>query len=81
MDGILHWVDWLVIIASLLVSLYIGVYFAKRQKDTNKYFAASGNIPAWAVGMSILATLISSITFLAYPGEGFSVTGSGLFRA
>ncbi len=72
MDGTLHWVDWLVIIASLMVSLYIGVYFAKRQKDTKKYFAASGNIPAWAVGMSILATLISSITFLAYPGEGFS---------
>jgi len=72
MNGALHWLDYIVIILSLLVSLYIGVYFAKRQKDTKNYFAASGNIPAWAVGMSILATLISSITFLAYPGEGYS---------
>ena len=72
MAGSLHWLDYVIIVISLLVSLYIGVYFAKRQKDTNKYYAASGNIPAWAVGMSILATLISSITFLAYPGEGFS---------
>jgi len=68
----LHWVDYVVIILSLVVSIYIGVYYAKRQKSTNNYFAAGGNIPSWAVGISILATLISSITFLAYPGEGFS---------
>ena len=29
-------------------------------------------MPSWAIGISILATLISSITFLAYPGEGYS---------
>jgi SSS family solute:Na+ symporter len=29
-------------------------------------------LPSWAIGISILATLISSITFLAYPGEGYS---------
>ncbi len=68
---VLHIVDYIVIIISLIVSLYIGVYFAKKQTSTNNYFAAGGSIPSWAVGMSILATLISSITFLAYPGEGF----------
>jgi solute:Na+ symporter, SSS family len=71
-DQTLHWLDYLVIIISLLVSLYIGAYFAKRQTNTSNYFAAGGSIPSWAVGLSILATLISSITFLAYPGEGFS---------
>ncbi|MDX1701064.1 MAG: sodium:solute symporter, partial [Melioribacteraceae bacterium] len=70
-DQTLHIVDYLVIAISLLVSLYVGVYFSKRQISTNNYFAAGGSIPSWAVGMSILATLISSITFLAYPGEGF----------
>ncbi len=63
--------DYVVIILSLILSIGVGVYFAKRQKDTDKYFKASGNIPAWAVGMSILATLISSVTFLAYPGAGY----------
>jgi len=67
----LHVVDYIVIIISLAVSLYIGASFAKKQTSTKNYFAAGGNIPSWAVGMSILATLISSITFLAYPGEGF----------
>ena len=72
MDHSLHWLDYIVIIISLIVSIYVGVYYAKRQKSTNNYFAASGSIPSWAVGISILATLVSSITFLAYPGEGFS---------
>ena len=70
-DQTLHIVDYLVIIVSLIVSLYVGAHFAKKQTSTNSYFAASGSIPSWAVGMSIFATLISSITFLAYPGEGF----------
>ncbi|MBE0654667.1 MAG: sodium transporter, partial [Bacteroidales bacterium] len=68
----LHFVDYLIIILSLVVSLYLGFHFSKGQKSTKKYFAADGKIPAWAIGMSILATLISSVTFLAYPGEGFS---------
>lgn len=67
----LSWLDYLVILLSLIVSIYVGLFFAKRQTDTKNYFAAGGRIPSWAVGMSIFATLISSITFLAYPGEGF----------
>ncbi len=68
----LHIIDYLIIIGSVVFSIGFGISFARRQKNTNAYFAASGSIPSWAVGMSILATLVSSITFLAYPGEGFS---------
>jgi len=68
----LHIVDYLIIVISLIVSVGIGVKFSKGQKSTSKYFAAEGKIPAWAIGLSILATLVSSITFLAYPGEGFT---------
>jgi len=68
----IHDVDYLIIVVTLLVSLAIGFWFSKRQKDTNNYFTAKGTIPSWAIGISILATLISSITFLAYPGEGYS---------
>jgi len=71
-DQTLSWLDYFVILISLLVSLYVGVYFSKKQTTTNNYYAAGGNIPSWAVGMSILATLISSVTFLAYPGAGFA---------
>jgi len=69
----LHFVDYVVVFISLALSIYVGAYFARRQSDTDKYFKGGGNIPSWAVGISILATLISSVTFLAYPGEGFSM--------
>jgi len=68
----LHLIDYIIIIVSVVFSIGFGISFARRQKSTSNYFAASGSIPSWAVGMSILATLVSSITFLAYPGEGFS---------
>jgi SSS family solute:Na+ symporter len=72
MDKSLHIIDYIIIILTFLVSVIIGVRFARRQKDTGTYFKAGGKLPSWAIGMSILATLISSVTFLAYPGEGYS---------
>jgi SSS family solute:Na+ symporter len=68
----LHIIDFLIIIISFVVSLAVGLWFAKRQKTTKNYFIASGKLPSWAIGISILATLISSITFLAYPGAGYA---------
>ncbi|WP_347838384.1 sodium:solute symporter [uncultured Draconibacterium sp.] len=68
----IHIIDWLIIVSTFVVTILVGLRFSKRQKDTGNYFKASGKIPSWAIGMSILATLISSVTFLAYPGEGFA---------
>lgn len=68
----LHIVDYTIIIISFIVSLAVGLKFAHKQKNTSNYFIAGGRMPSWAIGISILATLISSITFLAYPGEGYS---------
>lgn len=67
----LHFIDYAVIAISIIGSLGFGFYFARRQTNTNTYFAAGRSVPSWAVGISILATLISSVTFLAYPGAGF----------
>ena len=67
----IHWIDYLIVFLSVASAIGVGVYFARRQKDTSTYFAAGGKIPAWAVGMSIFATLISSVTFLAYPGAAY----------
>ncbi len=68
----LHIIDYVLLGASLIIPILISLRYAKKQTNTSNYFKAGGSLPAWAVGMSILATLISSITFLAYPGEGFS---------
>jgi solute:Na+ symporter, SSS family len=68
----LHIVDYLIIALSMVIPLLVTLRFSKKQDNTSEYFKASGSLPAWAIGLSILATLISSVTFLAYPGEGFS---------
>ena len=68
----LHWIDTTIVVASVLLAIGVGIYFARKQNSTDAYFAASGNIPAWAVGMSMFATIISSVTFLAYPGSAYA---------
>ncbi|MBO5824225.1 MAG: hypothetical protein J6Q93_04620, partial [Prevotella sp.] len=68
----IHWVDYVIVVASILLAVVMGFYFAHRQKDSNAYFTASGRVPDWAIGMSIFATLISSVTFLAYPGAAYA---------
>ena len=68
----IHTIDYLLIGISLVVPILISLKFSGKQNTISNFFKAGGSLPAWAVGMSILATLISSITFLAYPGEGYS---------
>ena len=68
----MHWVDYIIVLLSILAAIGTGVWFAHKQKDTSQYFAGGGKIPAWAVGISIFATLISSVTFLAYPGAAYA---------
>ena len=47
----------------------MGYYFSLKQEDTDEYFVGSRRMPWFAVGLSILATLWSTISFLAVPGE------------
>lgn len=67
----MNWIDLVIIIFSLVFTIGVGLYFANRQKSSERYFAGSKSIPAWAIGVSIFATLISSVTFLAYPSAAY----------
>jgi len=72
MSASIHFIDYLIIGFFLLATLYFGFRFSKRQRSTKEYFIAQGRVPTWAIGLSLLSTLISSVTFLAYPGTGYS---------
>lgn len=67
----IHWIDVTIVVISVLFTLGAGFYFARRQKSSDHYFSGSKTIPAWAIGISIFATLISSVTFLAYPAAAY----------
>jgi solute:Na+ symporter, SSS family len=63
--------DWIIVIASLVLVAVAGGWFARRQKSTETYFVANRTVPGWAVGLSLYGTAISTQTFIAYPGHGF----------
>ncbi len=71
MQNNLHWIDYLIVIITVLSTIGIGAYFARGQKSSDKYFAGGKNFPSWVIGISIFATLISSVTFLAYPAAAY----------
>ncbi len=68
----LHFIDYAIILIVLGITLWLGFRFANRQKTTENYFLSKGNFPAWALGLSLLSTLISSVTFLGYPSQGYA---------
>ena len=68
----LHAVDYCIILIVLGITLYLGFRFANQQTTTENYFLSKGNFPSWALGLSLLSTLISSVTFLGYPAQGFT---------
>ena len=76
--GTVRWLDLLVIVAYMAALILVGVRFSRRQTSTERYFVAKRSIPAWAMGLSLLATLISSVTFIAYPGSAYASDWSNL---
>ena len=48
-----------------------GVSFSFRNRNSNDFTTGGGRLPSWALGMSIFATFVSSISFLALPGNAF----------
>lgn len=72
MESSLHLIDYAIVLTVIAVFIAIGIKFSRKQSTTQQYYVASGSLPSWAIGLSILATLISSVTFLAYPGAAFS---------
>jgi SSS family solute:Na+ symporter len=63
----------LIVLGTYMAALVgIGLYFARGQTTTTNYFTANRSIPGWAMGMSLLATIITSVTFIAYPGAAYA---------
>jgi solute:Na+ symporter, SSS family len=64
-------IDIAIIILYLAGMVGVGVYFSRRNVNTEQFTKASGHIPGWALGLSLYATFLSSNTFLGVPGKAF----------
>lgn len=68
---ILRTADLVVIGIGLAVIAGIGVVCSRRSRTADGYFFAGRSVPDWAVGFSLMATIVSSMTFLALPAAAY----------
>lgn len=72
MNGGLHWIDGIVIAIYACSTLGIGWYYGRQQRNTDEYFVGNRAMSPFLVGISLFATLFSTITYLSSPGEYIS---------
>ncbi len=65
-------VNYFVLFGYLLSMVGVGVYFARKNKNTNDFFRGGQHVPWWAAGCSIFATMLSSLTFTGIPSKAFA---------
>jgi len=68
-SGGLFLLDWVVIVVYGLGMLAIGLYYSLHTKDTEDYLLGGRSMRSSSIGLSLFATLFSTITYLAIPGE------------
>ena len=71
-NPMLRWPDLVVIGLFFGGFVAIGFYFAKKNRSAEMYFLADRNLPGWLVGFSVMATIVSALTFLALPGFAYA---------
>ena len=70
--------DLIVFIVLTVGNVLFGASFFFKNKTAGQFTSGGGNLPAWVVGMSIFATFVSSISFLALPGNAYSTNWNAL---
>ncbi len=63
--------DYIVLFVYFGAMAALGPLFASKARTTEGYFLGDRSFPGWLVGFSMFATSISSVTFVAYPGDAF----------
>jgi solute:Na+ symporter, SSS family len=72
MSGSFTVFDFAVLITYFVGTMGIGFYFWSRSRSSEGFTAAGRSLPGWVCGLSIFATYLSSISYLALPGKSFA---------
>jgi len=79
--GNIRLLDMLVVLVYFGGVAWAGIYFSRRNKNTEDYFLGGRTFSGWVVGLSLVGTSISSLTFMAYPGDGYKTAWLRLLGA
>ncbi|TVZ14108.1 sodium:solute symporter [Maribacter sp. MAR_2009_72] len=63
--------DWFILAGTLLFIVIYGVWKTKGSKNVDDYVRGGNNSKWWTIGLSVMATQASAITFLSTPGQAF----------
>src|SRR5690554_378785 len=67
----MQYIDWFILIGTLLFIVIYGTYKGRKNKDVDDYLKGGSSAKWWTIGLSVMATQASAITFLSTPGQAF----------
>ena len=62
-------IDWIIVFIYAVSTIGLGWHFGRQQKSAREYFIGSGKMNPILIGVSLFATLLSTISYLSLPGE------------
>jgi SSS family solute:Na+ symporter len=69
--------NWSILLAYIVINLALGFFLSSKVQSADDFFLGQKNIPWWAIGISVVATYVSALSFLGGPAwaytEGLSV--------
>ena len=68
----LNWIDWVVLCSTLLAIVVYGTWQTRGSKNVQDYLKGGNTSKWWTIGLSVMATQASAITFLSTPGQAFN---------
>lgn len=63
--------DWIVLVATLAFIVIYGIYRTRGRTNIEDYIRGGNESKWWSIGLSVMATQASAITFLSTPGQAF----------
>ena len=68
----LAYIDWTILLVTLLTIVLYGTYKTRKNKNVKDYLKGGNTSKWWTIGLSVMATQASAITFLSTPGQAFN---------
>ena len=63
--------DWSILVVYIIGNLFLGYYLSKRISTAEDFFLGRKNTPWWAIGISVIATYVSALSFLGAPAWSY----------
>lgn len=68
----MHPIDWGIMLAVLFGIVAYGIWQTRKTNSIKSYLLGDRDLPWWTIGLSVMATQASAVTFLSTPGQAYS---------